>query len=313
MHGLDGQGFIHGGLAGYSAAANDVWFTTTYGGVAHGDGTTFAWTDVPARILNRNAVWSSSASDVWVVGDATRHFDGTTWSDITLPPTATLRAVFGLGANNIYAAGDSGSIVHFDGSTWTKVSGIPTTTWNLYAIWASGPSDVYAIGYLGNLSHWDGSTWTSAWSGATTNHVYGLYGFSATDIWGVAQNGTIIHKDSSGWTHTTHGTYDLLAVWGIAANDVWAVGKFGSTYHWNGTAWSVVATPATSDYADLSAIRGRASNDVWAAGSNGALYHWDGSTWSRALSGSSARINGMTIAGTSLYAVGDYGTILAGP
>ena len=150
-------------------------------------------------------------------------------------------------------------------------------------------------------------------SGATTNHVYGLYGFSATDIWGVAQNGTIIHKDATGWTKSTHGTYDLYAVWGIAANDVWAVGKFGSTYHWDGTAWTAVATPATMDYADLHSIRGRASNDVWAGGSNGALYHWDGSTWTRALSGTNAAIDGMAFAGSTLYAAGDYGTILQGP
>ena len=46
---------------------------------------------------------------------------------------------------------------------------------------------------------------------------------------------------------------------------------------------------------------------------NGSLYHWDGSTWSRAMSGSSSRINGLTIAGTKLYSAGDYGTIMTGP
>ncbi|MEO8841255.1 MAG: hypothetical protein ABI591_03710 [Kofleriaceae bacterium] len=308
------NGYIHNGLAGFSASATDVWLTTTYGGLAHGDGTTFGWVDEGARIQNRNTIVATSASNAWVLGEGpARHWDGSAWNDVTMPATGYLHGAFALSPTNIYAAGDSGSLIHYDGTSWTKITGIPTQTWTLYAVWASGPSDVYAIGYLGNLSHWDGSTWTSAWSGATTNHVYGLHGFSATDIWGAAQNGTIIHKTATGWTSTHPGTYDLYSVWGASANDVWVGGEFGHTFHWNGTAWSEVTTPATTDYADLHAIRGTSSTDVWAAGGNGMLYHWDGTAWSRMQSGTSSKINSLAYVGSTLFGAADYGTIVHGP
>jgi hypothetical protein len=313
-HGLDGQGTIYSGLAGYSASANDVWFTTTYGGIAHGDGTDFAWVDFPGKpSSSKRGVWASGANDVWAVGDngQVRRWNGTAWSNVTIPPAGRLNAIYGTSASNIYAVGDSGTILHYNGTAWTKITGIPTTTWHMYAVWASGPNDVYAIGHLGNLSHWNGSAWTSAHSGATLMHVYGLFGFGANDIWGAAEDGRIIHKTAAGWSTTTNGTYDLRAIWGAAPNDVWAVGDYGSTYHWNGTAWSAVPTPATADYANLRSIIGRSANDVYAVSESGLVYHWNGTAWSRQLSGTQHALRGVTIAGNKLFAVGDYGTILS--
>jgi len=309
--GLMGPSYAPSGLSGFSAAANDVWLTTIYGGLVHGDGTTFSWVEQSAKSSNRKAIWAASPTDVWVVGDGdARHYDGTTWSDKTMPAHGTLNAVWGLSPTNIYAAGDGGTLLHYDGTSWTKISGIPTTTWNLYAIWASGPSDVYAIGYLGNLSHYDGMTWTSMWSQATTNHIYGLTGFGANDIWGVTENGGVVHKTATGWTKQTLSSYHLYAIWGAAANDIWAAGFNGFVYHYNGMAWSEVVTPAKMDYADIHAIAGRSATDVTMTGSNGLVYHYDGTTWTRQLSGSSAWVRGMAIAGTKTFIVGDTGTII---
>ncbi|MFT3700455.1 MAG: hypothetical protein QM831_45345 [Kofleriaceae bacterium] len=308
------DGYIHSGITGFSPAANDVWLTTTYGGLVRGDGTTFAFTETPSRVQDRTALISTSSTNAWMFGTVTRRWDGTAWSDVSgMPATAELRAAFALSPTDIYAAGDSGSIVHYDGSTWTKIAGIPTTTWSLYAVWASAANDVYAIGYLGNLSHWDGSTWKSAWSGATTNHVYGLYGFGANDIWGAAQNGTIIHKTASGWTSVKPGTYDLYSVWGTSSTDVWVGGQFGHTFHWNGTAWSEVTTPATTDYADIRAIRGTSATDVWAMGGNGYAYHWDGTAWTRVQTGTSSTIRSLAYIGTKLTAAADYGVVIQKP
>jgi photosystem II stability/assembly factor-like uncharacterized protein len=92
-----------------------------------------------------------------VVGDGdARHYDGVSWSNKTILAHGTFNAIFGLAANDIYAAGDGGTIFHYNGSAWSKIANIPTTTWHMYAIWASSPSDVYVMGYLGNLSHYNG-------------------------------------------------------------------------------------------------------------------------------------------------------------
>lgn len=312
-HGLDEGGYVRFGIGGCSVSATDVWLSTAYGGLAHGDGTTFAWVKKPPPLVSRNAVWATGPSDIWVLGGTARHFNGTTWSDATLPPYAELRAVWGASASDVYAAGDGGTLLHFDGTKWSKISGIPTTTWNLNALWGSGPSDIYAMGSNGNLSRWDGSTWKSAWSGATTQNIRGLWGFGPADIWGVGDGGTIIHKTPAGWTKDTRGS-DLKAVWGAAANDIWAVGKNGSTVHYDGTSWNSVANPAQMDYATLYALRGSSASDVWAAGDNGSLYHYDGTSWKRALSGTPEILSGMWwSAATGYYLVGRNGTILRRP
>jgi hypothetical protein len=301
------------GLSGFSATASDVWFTSIYGGLVHGDGaSSWSWVSQPASFSNRKAIWSAATSDVWAVGDGNaRHYDGTAWADRTLPGHATLNAVFGLSPTNIYAAGDNGTILHYDGTSWSTVAGIPTTTWHMYAIWASSASDVYVIGYLGNLSHYDGSTWTSMHSGATLNHVYGLYGFGANNIWGATENGGVIHKTASGWTQSTVSPYHLYAIWGAAANDIWTAGFNGYVYHYNGTSWSEVVTPAKADYAAITAIRGRAANDIYMTGGNGRVYHYDGTTWSRQLSGTSSVTHGIAFSGAKTFIVGDSSTIIS--
>jgi len=309
--GVQGPSFVPSGLSGFSAAANDVWVTTIYGGLIRGTGTTFDWVEQSAVSADRKAIWAAAPDDVWVVGEGNaRHFDGTAWSDRTIPAHGTFNAIFGLAANNIYAAGDGGTIFQYNGTTWTKIPNIPTTTWSMYAIWASSPSDVYVMGYLGNLSYYNGTTWTSMWSGATTNHVYGLHGFGTNDLWGVTENGGVIHKTAAGWTKQTLSQYHLYAIWGAAANDIWAAGFNGFVYHYNGTSWSEVVTPAKMDYADIRAIRGRSASDIYMTGSNGAVYHYNGTTWTRELSGSSAWTRGIGFAGAKTFIVGDDGSII---
>jgi hypothetical protein len=98
------------------------------------DDATGAWGDTEGarsffddRALD--AVWGSSASDVWVAaGNAWTprlvptilHFDGSAWSASTDPKTVGIRDLSGTGANDVWAVGVAGKRLHFDGASWSK-------------------------------------------------------------------------------------------------------------------------------------------------------------------------------------------------
>jgi hypothetical protein len=98
------------------------------------DDATGAWAETQAahsffddRALD--AVWGSSASDVWVAaGNASTprivptmlHFDGSAWHASTDPKTVGIRDLCGCGANDVWAVGVGGKRLHFDGSSWSE-------------------------------------------------------------------------------------------------------------------------------------------------------------------------------------------------
>ena len=80
-------------------------------------------------------------------------WEGTRWTQVTVPTRAALFGVWGSGADDVYAVGSGGVVLHGtrSGSQWTlETSG---TDGDLLAVWGSGPDDVYAVGYAGTILH----------------------------------------------------------------------------------------------------------------------------------------------------------------
>jgi hypothetical protein len=130
--------------------------------VLHFDGST--WTPVfRESSLGLSSIWSSSAADVFACGfkvkelsdgsfevkGAVRHFDGTTWSRITVPTDRLLQEIWGTSAADVFAVGD-GVVLHYDGTAWTEAR--PTSKL-LLGVWASSPVDVFAVGDEGVILH----------------------------------------------------------------------------------------------------------------------------------------------------------------
>jgi hypothetical protein len=171
------------------------------------------------------AVWSSSRTDAFTVGDAgeIRRYDGTSWNLLTSGTTSSLNAVWGIGASNaVFAAGENGAIVYFDGSSWhAQTSG---TTQPLYAIWGTSANDVFAVGGTGTVLHYDGSAWSAQSSGSGLT-LRGVWGTSSSSVFAVGDGSTILYYNGSGWqAHTTSASINLHAVWGSSATNVYAVG-----------------------------------------------------------------------------------------
>src|SRR5205085_2799308 len=69
-----------------------------------------------------------------------------------------LRAVWGSGPKNSFAAGKAGTILHYDGSSWSSMNS--GTNADLFALSGTGPTDVFVSGASGTVLHFDGQTWS---------------------------------------------------------------------------------------------------------------------------------------------------------
>ena len=73
---------------------------------------------------------------------------GWTWQN-PLPQGNDLNAIWGSSADDIFAVGDYGTILHHDGIKWRVVDSLTTST--LIGIWGSSSSDVFAVGLEGTI------------------------------------------------------------------------------------------------------------------------------------------------------------------
>jgi hypothetical protein len=221
-------------LGVWGTSSTDVYASGENGTLLHYNGS--AWTSITSGTSARLwDVWGTSPSNVYVVGqldtpDVTKavllHFDGLTWSQVSLDPSLWgMVSIWGMAANDIYVAGDAGSIVHYDGTGWTlQPSG---ETMFMTGVWGSASTDVWAIGANGIVRHNTGSGWTQV--GPFTTHILrGIWGSAANDVFIVGAGGIAFHYDGVSWTPMNSGTAEWLTdVWGFSATHVVAVGTDG--------------------------------------------------------------------------------------
>ena len=129
------------------------------------------------------------------------------------PTEHNLRAVWSVDKNDVFAVGESGTILHYDGNSWTAMrSG---TTESLSAIWGSSSKDVFAVGH-NTILHYNGRGWANISSNASTGDFTGIWGSGSNDVFVVGQNGKILHYDGDHWTVMSNDTRDTLVVFGGA-------------------------------------------------------------------------------------------------
>ena len=122
-----------------------------------------------------------------------------------------LSSVWGSSGNDVFAVGESGTILHYDGSTWSSMIAGTTDGLNLRGVWGSSANDVFAVGQSGTILHYTGNGWASIESGIE-RHVYisAIWGNSYEDIFAVGGYGTIQHYDGSSWFPINPPSIDRL-------------------------------------------------------------------------------------------------------
>jgi cysteine-rich repeat protein len=229
-------------------------------------------------IIAINSIWGNNENDIYAVGQTGTllHYDGDSWSSETSPAANSLVDVWGSSASDVYAVGNFSEFVYFNGISWSNVTS-PVSNIGLKGIWGSSASDIYVVGQTGTILHYDGGSWTSIAS-PTTAFLFSIWGSSASDIYAVGNNGTIIHYDGGSWTSiTSPAIVSLFSIWGSSASDIYAVGQLGTIIHYDGTSWNEIDSITDENLND---VWGSGPNDIYAVGQNGIIIHYDGALWS---------------------------------
>ena len=211
----------------------------------------------------------------------TGHVFAADWSAMISGTTNNLNGVWGSSGSNVFAVGDSGTILHYDGTAWSSMAS--STTNNLNEIWGSSDSHAFAVGDNGTILHYDGLNWLTAQSN-TTNNLNGIWGSSSSYADAVGDNGTFLYYNGSWSIPMPPGTFptNLNAVWGISSADLFVVGDGGTIGHFGGIPGGFMDSGTTEKLND---VWGSSSSAVYAVGTNGTFLIYNGVSWSAPMAG----------------------------
>ncbi|MCW2917826.1 MAG: hypothetical protein JWN52_5894 [Actinomycetia bacterium] len=234
------------------------------------------------------------AKDVWTVGSVSRnagqynhslaqHWNGTKWTDTTLPVQFRKSNTIASGLNVVASSSSK----------------------NVWAFGSSGP--VNGASRSQYALHWDGKHWTVAHSWKTWSWIYKAVVLSPTNVWAFSGAGDTFgawHFDGKTWTKVKTPGFQVITASAVSPTNIWAVvskptartddGRFVARY--NGHAWSLVKTPdipgTWEDTPEYNAVHAQSSKDVWVVGgrqittsTDGQVapiaLHWNGTEWQR--------------------------------
>ena len=264
-----------------------------------------------------------------------------------------LNAVSAVSSSDAWAVGNSGSPLHWNGTSWSPVTipGLPANA-SFSAVDALSPSDAWTAGfsYAGAGSpaktlivHWDGTSWKRVPSPGSfdTNLIPALPSLSmdsATDGWAVgsvynkltnSSRSLALHWNGTSWQRvTTSPRFFFAAVASFSPADATTVGSVrtgtstytAAAFHWNGTSWTRTATLPTppgvsATTAEASALSAQSATDMWAIGyytgpdAGNLAWHWNGTRWTVTTTPAGLTVGGLqgvaAISPTDAWAVGD--------
>ncbi len=254
------------------------------------------------------ALWGSSASNVWAVGDEGPiiHWNGNTWTVQNSGTGARLWDIWGAAANDVWAVGRWGTIIHYDGVSWTSARNDTNGTFR--SIWGTTHNDVWSFPiFPANLDkglpcthsgfHWDGADWTEAWSIPSCVSILNAWGASADDAWAIGCNiapdgfctsGVLLRLTAEGWTTLpAPDSHSLLTgLWGTAGDDLWSVGcvaddkgycLWGTVIHYNGSHWTRQLTDGVVP--PLLGAWAAVDEGIWAVGVDQTIINRTGDSW----------------------------------
>ena len=228
-----------------------------------------------------------------------RRWDGTRWSDVSLPFNGFdpgLTALEVLTPANAWAVGNGngngdGSVDHWDGTGWqlsTPVHGPqPGGIVQLESITGVDSNDIWTVGFeqmladpaavIGVAARWNGNAWV------TQRVPYGVTRLTASalltpnDLWATGTNsqgdGVVVRWDGEAWSivGTPMKALYLTGISVFSRSSAWVAGYSRGPQgnralvgHWNGTTWSL--TSPVDAPSEFRGIAGRDSKDLWAVG-----------------------------------------------
>jgi hypothetical protein len=203
------------------------------------------------------------------------------------PDGGALRAVWGSGADDVFAVGEDGAAFE-----WTGGQTLETHLgdgMNMYGVWGTGPQDVFAVGAVADrdaavIMHKSSVGWIEI----TTSYPHAMRGVwgAGTQVFAVGYDGVILSGRSfaAGMQaspnpdipQTTYGPM-LYAVSGTSPDNVMVAADVDTTLYYDGTQWHEYADPTdrTRTYRSVFGAPGAGMDFYWGANYYG-LWHFTG-------------------------------------
>jgi hypothetical protein len=278
------------GLTGvYAASPTDVWAVggATGDPFEHWNGTSWTGQGLPAGLCTApegalvgnqcgvSFITGTSADNITAVGtgiidtgtsdveeSVAFHFNGTSWSQMTIPANVTLGPVAAFSATDLVSVNNNGDAEQFNGSTWTTTK-LPISTTlpdlSMTSISGSSPSDIWAAGTASTegverrkvapvLEHFNGTSWSNV-TVPVNGGVTSVVDISPTDAFAL-DGGSLIQWNGSTWSVVTATTQTGAALSGsvlaaLSPTDVWLAGAT-TLDNFNGTTWTSIPVPSTA-------------------------------------------------------------------
>ena len=93
------------------------------------------------------------------------HWNGSTWSTVSLPVSGVLHGLSAVSANDVWAVGGGGLILHWNGTQWSQVANPSGQSASLAAVAALSANDAWTINLNGAVTEQrNGTQWTAVGS-----------------------------------------------------------------------------------------------------------------------------------------------------
>jgi hypothetical protein len=170
------------------------------------------------------------------------HWNGRKWSNISPDSCSSLITVWAKSATDLYAAGDTGTVLHYDGNHWQRLQcGTGLDIWQITGL---PKGALYGVA----------SDYFNSFAGSVIVRI----------------EGTAVIQDQ------VFPVGQKFGVWGTTNGEGYATGE-GAFHKLNGSTWEEILTP--NPRVVLWSVSGTASNNVIISGAFGAVIHWSGRTW----------------------------------
>lgn len=256
---------------------------------------------------------AGNATEVFAVGAGgviRRRNAGAFWTKENSPTARDLRGLTGTPSGDLYAVGDSATVVRYNGGTWTATTdpALGGSSLNAIAATATG-SPLYMTSTVGEIFRLSAGAYTRVYQ----SNLLDLRGIAATPFGlvavGLEINGVILRStDGTAWNLETLSAQSLLYAVAAGSAEVIAVGEAGNMVRYDGSPWTPLSTGRTNQ---LRAVHAVDATHAWAVGLTGTLLQWNGTYWSQVpLTGTPPSFYGVyAVSATDAWAVGTGGAV----
>jgi len=263
----------------WGSSEHDVWAVGGDTGsgplVVHWDGTSM------------QRVPTGTTGDLWWVfgfeggpvfvggaGGVIARYDGSAFTPMPTPGTATVFGLWGTAPDDMWAVGgteggaDGAFAWHLDANGWAEAPGFPADLADhsaLWKVWGSASDDAWLVGTAGVALHWDGGSFETDNVGGGESLFTVHYAGGRYAAVGGGASGLVFENDGGAWQRSDDGSLPALSgVHMTSADHGYAVGRFGAFVERSNGAWNVSTGPDTSE--TLHAVWVDENGGVWVVG-----------------------------------------------